>query len=225
MEVAKDGLNRFVSAIRKSGFTIYTPIKIGDPTYWIPAPELEALLDTGLRGFSVRGLKVRTRSKVVKQQVCRVLGYPVPVSFKKTQPRFAGQCFDTYVQANDNLQIWNEALDPTRRYAVVRVDETDHVSRVKVVTGATLARLDTTGTLTQKYQARCIPGNEPAELITPLDTELLQAFTVADLHLRNVASPLQVPSNGELLEIKTIFKKLGPLIGRSFPDSSSDRNR
>jgi hypothetical protein len=72
--VADDDPKRFVNSIRKSGFTIYTPIMVGDPTYWIPAPELEALLDDGLRGLSVVGLKIRTRSKVVKEEVCKVLG-------------------------------------------------------------------------------------------------------------------------------------------------------
>jgi hypothetical protein len=76
----------FVAAIRKSGLTIYDPIKIGDPSLWIPTPELQALLDSGLRGLSLAGLPLRTSSKVVKERVCQVLGYPVPKSFKKTQP-------------------------------------------------------------------------------------------------------------------------------------------
>jgi len=34
--------HRFVEAIRKSGLSIYSPIEIGDPFLWIPAPELGA---------------------------------------------------------------------------------------------------------------------------------------------------------------------------------------
>src|SRR6185437_11549855 len=114
---------------------------------WIPSPELQRLLDDGLRGLSLAGLPLRTRSKVVKERVCGVLGYPIPASFRKTQPRFPGQMFDTYTQKSNNLQVWNEELEPTRRYVLIRVANDDVVTRVKVVTGDTLALLDTTGTL------------------------------------------------------------------------------
>src|SRR3990172_2191689 len=99
--------NHFVKAISQSGLTIYDAIEVGDPNLWIPTPNLELLLDAGLQGISLTGLPLRTRSKVVKEQVCSVLGYPVPSSFKKTKPRFPGQCFDTYIQKSNNLQIWN----------------------------------------------------------------------------------------------------------------------
>ncbi len=90
--------SRYVSALRQSGRSIYDPILVGDPTLWIPTPELQALLDQGLRGISLAGLPLRTRSKVVKERICDVLGYPRPKSFQKVQPRFPGQMFDTYVQ-------------------------------------------------------------------------------------------------------------------------------
>src|SRR5258708_7703534 len=114
---------RFVTAISRSGLSIYDRIEVGDPELWIPAPELQALLDRGLRGLSLVGLPLRTRSKVVKGHVCRVLGYPVPSSFKKTKPRFPGQAFDTYVQKSNNLQVWNEELSGSRRYVLVRVSD------------------------------------------------------------------------------------------------------
>src|SRR5207247_666227 len=94
---------RFIRAIAQSGLSIYDAIEVGDPELWIPAPELQALLDTGLRGTSLAGLPLRTRSKVVKAHVCRSLGYPVPTTFKRTQPRFPGQLFDTYIQKSNNL--------------------------------------------------------------------------------------------------------------------------
>ncbi len=90
---------------------------------------------------------------MVKESVCRALGYPVPASFKKTQPRFVGQMLDTYARKSNNLQVWNEELSPSRRYEILRVDEADQIARVKVVNGEDLAQLDITGTLTQKYQA------------------------------------------------------------------------
>ena len=67
---------RYVEAIRQSGLSIYDPIAIGDPELWIPTPELEVLLNRALRGISVAGLSPRTRSKIFKEHVCRVLGYP-----------------------------------------------------------------------------------------------------------------------------------------------------
>lgn len=106
----------YVRNIRKSGLTIYDFISKEDRNLYIPIDELEKILDDGMRGFSVGGLALRTRSKVVRSEICKVLGYPVPSSFKKTQPRFVGQNFDTYIQETLNVQIWNEPVDPERRY-------------------------------------------------------------------------------------------------------------
>jgi len=191
----------FAVALAERGLTIYDAIKVGDPKLWIPTPELESLLDQHLRGLSLAGLPLRTRSKTVKQHVCRALGYPVPDSFKRTQPRFPGQLLDTYVQKSNNLQIWNEELAPTRRYALIRVGENDTVLRVKVVTGDSLAKLDTTGTLTQKHQARCILGTVAGELIANQDTERLRPFVSAAFRPNAAIKPLQHPENAQLLPI------------------------
>ena len=174
MATDDDSPERYAEAIRRSGLTIYDHIDIGDPELWIPVPELEELLDVGLVGISLAGLPLRTRSKVVKEHICRTLGYPVPSRFKKMQPRFSGQYFDTYAQKSNNLQVWNEELVPTRRYVIIRVSEEDAIAKVKVVTGDSLVLLDTTGTLTQKYQAQLIPGSATAELIAEDDTYHLQ---------------------------------------------------
>ena len=111
--------------------SIYDAIVVGDLDLWVPTRELEEILDGGLVGISLAGLALRTRSKVVKENVCRALGYPVPLSFKKTQPRFVGQLFDTYAQKSNNLQVWNEELSATRRYVILRVNEADTITRVK----------------------------------------------------------------------------------------------
>jgi hypothetical protein len=58
--------------ISESRLSIYDRIEIDDPDLWIPTPELENLLDKGLKGLSLQGLPLRTRSKVVKEEVCRV---------------------------------------------------------------------------------------------------------------------------------------------------------
>jgi hypothetical protein len=216
---------RYVQNIRRSGLSIYDPITVGDPNLWIPTPELERILDNGLRGRRLAGLPLRTRSKLVKQEVCRALGYPVPSSFKRTRPRFPGQLFDTYVQKSDNLQVWNEELAATRRYVLVRVSDNDVITRVKVVTGDRLAALDSTGTLTQKYQARCVVGSEMYELVTSEDTAWLRPFVSLKADVASVATPLAPPRAGELLPIAAIFGRLQTLVGSRFPDAGRDQDR
>lgn len=218
---------QYVESLRQSGFTIYDPIEIGDRNLWIPAATLEALLDVALRGISLAGLPLRTRSKVVKEHVCRALGYPVPSRFKKSKPRFPGQLFDTYVQKSNNLQVWNEELSPTRRYVLIRVSEADEITRVKVVSGDRLALLDTTGTLTQKYQARCNPGSLATELVTAEDTSRLRLLTSEVVNLTTVGSPADDPVRGELLTIGSLFNSLSRLLNKSFADRGDvqERNR
>ena len=88
----------YKSSIASSGKGLCEPIDVGDAEYWIPTHRLEKLLNDGLCGKSLTGLPLRTRSKIVKSAVCEALGYPVPKSFKRTQPRFPGQQLDVYVQ-------------------------------------------------------------------------------------------------------------------------------
>ncbi|MCL4473899.1 MAG: restriction endonuclease [Actinobacteria bacterium] len=223
--MASNEARHYIDAIQQSGLSIYDKIEVGDPNLWIPSPELEIILDEELDGISLAGLPLRTRSKVVKEYVCRSLGYPVPSSFKKTQPRFPGQLFDTYVQKSNNLQVWNEELASTRRYVIIRINSDDVIVRVKVVTGDTLSTLDTTGTLTQKYQARLIPGAVQVELVSEEDTTLIKLFTVPGVHLGDIASPISYPLAGELLPIKEIFTRLAGLVGTSFADAGSDQER
>jgi len=221
-----DNERKFVKRIADSGLSIYDTIDPGDPDYWIPTPELERLLNEGLIGLSLKDLPLRTRSKVLKQAVCKVLGYPLPTSFRKTKPRFPGQSFDTYIQKSNNLQIWNEDISPSRRYVIIRLDASDVIEKVKVVTGEILAQLDTTGTLTQKYQARIIPGLESHELISPVDTDNLLPFISRDKYvvLRS-ADPSSPPSPNELLSIQTIFDLLKPLVGQTLVDIGRDQDR
>ncbi len=174
MSAKDEPITTHVEAILASGLSIFD-LLTKDSLLHIPTKELERILDAGLRGFSTAGMPLRTRSKVVKSEMCRILGYPIPKSFRKCKPhaRFPGQNFDTYVQASNNLQVWNEELQPRRRYVLVAVGQDGCVTRVKVITGAMLAKLDTTGTLTQKYQARFISGEISQELISSTDTEHL----------------------------------------------------
>ena len=101
--------------IRQSGLTIYDDIDPRDDRLYIPTYALEVILSDSLVGLSLSGLALRTRSKVVKRAICEALGYPIPRSFAKTQPRFLGQNFDVYTQKSMNVQIWNEEVDGNRR--------------------------------------------------------------------------------------------------------------
>lgn len=225
MMTKSNSAQRYVEEIRQRNLSIYDSIEIGDPKLWIPTPELESLLNEGLTGISLAGLPLRTRSKVAKNHVCQVLGYQVPKSFKKTQPRFLGQLFDIYVQKSDNLQVWNEELAPTRRYVLIRVNENNVIVKVKVVTGNTLARLDTTGTLTQKYQAQLILREASTELVTDKDTDLLHPFVRANVDLVTIPSPVNHPTAEQLLSIREIFDRLNGLVGTSFADRGYDQER
>lgn len=218
-------IDDYVSAIRKSGYSIYDPIAI-DSDLWIPTGVLERLLSNALVGLKLSGLPLRTRSKVVKEHVTAALGYPRQDRFRKCKPRFPGQDFDTYTQKANNLQVWNEEVAPNRRYVIIRISEDDIVSKIKVITGNELARLDNTGTLTQKYQARLVPGGRSCELITPEDTPQLSAVAC----LRSSVSddiPTYIPAAATLMPIGMLFAKLSPLIGRRFPDRGrvQERNR
>ena len=223
-----NSLKDLVYAISKSGLSIYSKVEIGDRHLWIPAKELEEILNQELVNIDLSGLPLRTRSKVVKQAICRALGYPVPQLFKKTQPRFPGQNFDVYIQKSNNLQIWNEEISPTRRYVIIGVSSQDRIQRVKVVTGDSLERLDTTGTLTQKYQARLtlLELGEKAELVSTQDTDNLTALVnSSEKPEKFTVSPTAYPTTTALLPITVVFERLSTLVGSSFINAGIDQER
>ena len=225
MNVQDDARVNYPAAIRARGISIYELIPHADVSLWIPSAELQAVLEDGLRGMSVEGMALRTRSKKVKQRICSALGYPKPASFKRTSPTFPGQRFDVYVQKSDNLQVWNREISNDLRYVLVRVGVDDRVSEVKVVTGDVLSRLDTTGTLTQKYQARLDLGDSVAELVSPSDTSVLVPFvTNGAVDLSN-ADPAGVPTAEQLLSIEALFDRLSPFVGEVFEDAGRDQER
>lgn len=218
---------KIVTNIKAHALSVYEPIAIGDPDLWLPVPELEAILNESLPGLNV-AYPPRTRSKVVKTAVCAALGYSVPSNFARTQPRFPGQDFDTYVQKSSNLQIWNEEISTTRRYVIIQVNDHDIIQKVKVVSGDRLAELDTTGTLTQKYQARFSPRMKAAELLSPRDTQTVINIVV-QAPAASVERPRSIdyPQQGRLRPIAELFDVLKDLVGQGFPDRGiiQDRNR
>jgi hypothetical protein len=134
--------------------------------------------------------------------------------------------FDIYTQKSNNLQIWNEELAPTRRYVIIRISANDVIERVKVITGDMLAKLDTTGTLTQKYQARLIPGSNRAELISPEDTDVIRNLVSKreQVELAEL-NPTDNPSPGIVLPISDVFARLVQMVGLSFKDRGYDQER
>ena len=213
--------------IASSGLTIYDSVPANRPDLFISAEQLEQLLEGALLGKNYGNMALRTRSKAVNQDICRALGYPIPKSFIKTKPRFPGQNFDKYVQKANNLQVWNDELDPTRRYVIIRQANDGTVSRVRVITGADLGLLDTTGTLTQKYQARLDPKvGIKLELISSTDTAaLLPLFSKGRVREQRPSNPTDHPTAGGLLPIKDVFDMLKNLIGQQFRDAGYDQER
>ncbi len=202
-----------VRTIAASGLSIYDSIE-GLPELYIENSSLETILGNALQGLNLN-YPIRTRSKVLKSKVCEALGYPVPKSFRKTRPRFPGQNFDTYVQKANNLQIWNEEVSPGRRYVLVRIDKDHLVTKVRVVTGEVLAKYDSTGTLTQKYQAKSQRPVTTSCLVSPQDTE---NFVGQFLRVKNTSRSRPIP-------IGHLYPKLVRLLGVTIPNPGLDQER
>lgn len=215
-----------IQQIRGSGKSIYDPIGEHELHLWLSSSDIEQALNRSLCGMNLSGLPLRTRSKVVKTAVCEALGYPTPSTFKKTQPRFLGQNFDIYTQKSNNLQIWNETPEATRRYAIIRISDDSIITKIRVVDGATLSMLDTTGTLTQKYQARFVLSDVTAELVTSEDTDVVKSLLASDTPPSSFSgAPTELPRRSTLLPIKEIFDRLCPLLGVTFKNAGHDQER
>ena len=197
-----------------------------DENCLIPSCELESLLKRRLVGIELGHYPIRTRSKVVKSAICEAIGYPVPTTFRKTQPRFPAQNFDVYTQKSLNVQIWNEEIDLRRRYVFVRTDENSIVTTVRIISGEELAKLDKTGTLTHKYQATMKHFGESC-LFSAHDTpNVMEWLSTSALDL-SATTPILKPSVGQLLPIADVYGRLLPLVGTNidYIDAHQERNR
>lgn len=215
----------YVQNIYDSGISIYDPIAPDDSELFIPIYALERILSDYLVGISLEGLPLRTRSKVVKTKICEALGYPIPRSFAKTQPRFPGQNFDVYTQKSMNVQIWNEEVDAARRYVFLRVDEDDVITRVKVISGETLAKFDRTGKLTTKYQATM--NSFDHSYLFSEDTATVANWISHPHSSLHSVNPNYYPSPNQLLPITEIYERLIPMVGRciNYLSPLQERNR
>lgn len=208
--------------IRRRGLSIYDPLIPSDPAFY-EFSALEAVLRRHLIGLEISGA-LRTRAKLAKMAVCDALGYPSPSSFAKTRPRFPGQNLDVYVQQSDNLQIWNEEVDPIRRYALIRPDANDIVRDVRVITGDELAIYDTTGTLTSKFQAKRRSGFSGSSLVSPIDTMTMRRW-VSHSPPPSTRRSDDAPSPGKVLSITQVFERLLRLQGKRIPDPGPTQDR
>ena len=187
---------------------------------WYDIATLEDRLNTLLVGLDL-DLPIRTRAKVAKMKVAKALGYEPPKSFKKTRPRFPGQNLDISVQMSNNFQVWNEEIDPSRRYGFIQVDERGKVTRVRVVSGEAVALLDKTGTLTSKFQAKRRSERSGSALVSTEDTEnfrtVLAPRELTGTRL-SIISPVDNPIPKRVLPILEVWKRLQPLVGFEFED-------
>lgn len=211
--------------IVQSGLTIHAPLSIDSPLFF-SLLVLEDYLREALAGKDLN-YPIRTRAKVAKSLVAEALGYPVPRSFPKNQPRFTGQNLDVYVQKADNLQIWNEEIDPIRRFVIIRVDANSSITDVRVVTGESLALMDRTKKLTKKFQASRRVGREGSLLVSQRDTPKLTQTLMPNtgVQISPMTSPITRPKIGEILTIAEIYARLTTLVGTRLPYGKLDQER
>ncbi len=215
----------YTENIARSGLTIYDAVDPFDQYLYIPTPELQRLISNRLVGLSLEGYALRTRSKIVKTEICEALGYPVPTSFKKTQPRFLGQNFDVYNQQSRNVQIWNEDVDVDRRYVFVQINNASIVTAVKVITGDELAHYDRTGKLTTKYQATMTSYGR--DICSECDTSAVDGWIIKGNRSLLAANPNSFPARMQLLKVGEVYERLLPMVGQSinYLNSVQERNR
>lgn len=215
----------YPSNISQSGLSIYDFINPTDQDLFIPINDLQEILADHMIGLSLAGLPLRTRSKVVKQEICNALGYPIPKSFTKTQPRFPGQNFDVYTQKSMNVQIWNEEVDGNRRYVFFQVDEDDTITAVKVITGDILVQYDRTGTLTRKYQATM--NSYGRNICSTDDSNVVCDWIIDSNSTLLEVNPNYYPRRNQMLRIAEIYRRLLPMVGKSisYLDAIQERNR
>lgn len=97
-----------------------------------------------------------------------------------------------------------------------------------MVEGKIIAELDTTGTLTQKYQARVTVTSQPAELAVRDDSNLVKKLIMeGGKKARLLDDPAAVPSAVSILAIEKVFERVKNLVGATLKDPgiTQERNR
>jgi hypothetical protein len=198
---------------------IYTYLK----AELLPLELLQEKLNKSLYGLNLSGLALRTRSKIIKEKICLALDYDIPRTFSKTKPKFPCQNLDIYTQKSNNLQIWNDEIDKERRYAIIQINEIDIVIKVKLIRGEQLAKLDTTGTFTTKFQARIFI--EKNHNTCSLDSPSLSNLTSNQAIISPSDNPNADPSTLKLFNIDDLYEKLLSLVGKELQNKNIVQER
>jgi hypothetical protein len=188
-----------------------------DEKAFLTNDQLEERLASHLLGLSFAKMALRTRSKAIKIETCKALGYDIPSSFKRSKPKFPCQNLDVYSQQSNNLQIWNQDIDLSRRYAILGLDADGKVYAVRVISGEDLADLDTTGTLTIKYQAR-VPAIEAKTKFVEEDSPNLGLSpSEKPTPIPAGVSASDAPVDGSLMTTEDLYKQIETIIGTTIP--------
>ncbi len=133
------------------------------------------------------------------------------------------------MQQSNNLQVWNDGVSPTRRYAVLSMDSANKVVAVRVAAGVELAAFDKTGTLTSKYQAKRRAGRSGDALVSTRDTEpFIAELAPTDRLDADVLSrlfPVSTPVHGKVLTVSALHERMLDLVGLVLEYSPSERQR
>jgi hypothetical protein len=192
--------------------------------------QLKTVIEARFQGsLELRGLPIKTRAKRARMMTCEALGYTIPKSFPRTQPRFDIERFDIMVQRSNNYQLWNDDIRLGQRYVFVILDKEERVASVRVVTGLDIANLPQTGTRTTKYQARFrdFAVIEEASTVHGSDTDRFCTYRNANLGGGGRAGTVGVMPGQGLLTISELGAALSKLIGTKLhnPGAMQDRLR
>jgi hypothetical protein len=109
------------------------------------------------------------------------------------------------------------------------LDESSKVVGVRVVTGEVLAQLDTTGTLTKKYQAKSRLPVTQSVLVSQSDSysvhDAIAALPNRKLALSQRGSRSLVVDFSGFLPVEALYKKLLKLAGKRLSDPGLDQER
>ena len=206
------------------------------------------------------------KSQWAKLQTIELLGYQRPSGLrtkqaKQSKPKFIHQLFDIFVQSSRNLQVWNyvpysdtiipgewnvESESPYRykdcRYLLVFHNPEGVILKTAIVSGNKLAKWDTTGTQTIKWQAsaRRSYRNEISSqiIVSPIETlnSKISAYMQHPLEEKsrfivqesqNPQSPLikQPPTPAFFLTHNEIAQALRTLVGTEFANLGTGQER
>lgn len=124
-----------------------------------------------------------------------------------------------------NVQIWNEEIDPNRRYIFIQVDADDRITGIRIINGDQLAELDRTGTLTTKYQATMNDWGNSC-LLSDGDTKQIMGWCGKNIDLSG-SRPNTPPIKGTLYSINELFSRVSCIEGEVLPHLGylQERNR